>query len=136
MLQYALDDAAAVGVRAQSVHLPLEGVDDELQRMRLHALDALLHHVVAILVLDALEHVSVQFAHHLLLLLCRDGLQRFLDHAAPVHLQRQRQHVAAQLLGQGCLLLRSTKLKELLDYVVAKHIGHQIVGRSQDLAEH
>lgn len=42
--------------------------------------------VVPVLVLDALEHVSVELAHHLLLLLGRDGLQRLLDDAAAVHL--------------------------------------------------
>jgi hypothetical protein len=34
-----------------------EGVDDELQTRRLDALDHLLHDVVAVLILDALEHV-------------------------------------------------------------------------------
>lgn len=53
--------------------------------------------MVSILILDALEHVPVEFAHDLLLLLGRDGLQRLLDHAAPVHLQRQRQHVSTHL---------------------------------------
>lgn len=43
VLQDALDDAAAVWVRRQRVHLPGERVDDELQSARLHALDALLH---------------------------------------------------------------------------------------------
>lgn len=55
------------------------------------------HHVVSVLVLDALEHVSVQLAHHLLLLLGGDGLQRLLDDAAAVHLQREVQHVPAHL---------------------------------------
>lgn len=48
-------------------YLSLEGVYDEVQRMRLHTLDALLHHVVAVLVLHTLEHVAVQLAHHLAL---------------------------------------------------------------------
>ena len=44
-------------------HLALEGVDDELQGLRLDTLDALLHHVVAVLVLHTLEHVTVQLTH-------------------------------------------------------------------------
>lgn len=43
VLQDALDDAAAVRVRGQRVHLPRERVDYELQRRRLHALYALLY---------------------------------------------------------------------------------------------
>jgi len=43
--------------------LALEGVDDELQGLRLHTLDALLHHVVPVLVLHTLEHVAIQLTH-------------------------------------------------------------------------
>lgn len=49
-------------------HLPLKGVDDELQGLRLHTLDALLHHVVPVLVFHALEDVAVQLPYHLILL--------------------------------------------------------------------
>ena len=44
-------------------HLALEGVDDELQGLRLDTLDALLHDMVAILVLHTLEHVAIQLTH-------------------------------------------------------------------------
>lgn len=43
VLQDPLDDAAAVRVRGQRVHLPRERVDYELQRRRLHALNTLLY---------------------------------------------------------------------------------------------
>ena len=42
-------------------HLSLEGINDELEVKRIDALDALLDDVVAVLVLDALEHVALQF---------------------------------------------------------------------------
>lgn len=45
----------------ERTNLPLEGIDDELEVKRVDALDALLDDVVAVLVLDALEHVSFQF---------------------------------------------------------------------------
>lgn len=48
-------------------HLSLEGVDDEVQRVGLDTLDALLHHMVTILVLHTLQHVAVQLSHHLTL---------------------------------------------------------------------
>ena len=60
VLQDALDHAAAVRVGGQVVHLPRERVDDELEPAGLHRLDALLHHVVAVLVLDTLENIAVQ----------------------------------------------------------------------------
>lgn len=56
-----------VRVSLWGTHLSLEGVDDEVQRVRLDTLDALLHHMVTILVLHTLEHVAVQLPHHLAL---------------------------------------------------------------------
>lgn len=51
----------------EETHLSLKGVYDEVQRMRLDTLDALLHHVVTVLVLHALQHMAVQLPHHLTL---------------------------------------------------------------------
>ena len=61
VLQDPLDDPAAVGVGGEVVDLPSEGVNDELEPGGLHRLDALLDHVVAVLVLHALQNVPVQF---------------------------------------------------------------------------
>lgn len=54
-------------VRTEGTHLSLEGVYDEVQRMRLDTLDTLLHHVVTVLILHALQHMAVQLPHHLAL---------------------------------------------------------------------
>lgn len=53
--------------------------------------------MVSVLILDTLEHVTVEFTHHLLLLFGGNGLQCLLYHTAPVHLQRQRQYVPSHL---------------------------------------
>lgn len=53
--------------------------------------------MVPILVLDALEYMSIQLAHYFLLLLRRDRLQRLLDDAAAVHLERQVEYVPTHL---------------------------------------
>lgn len=58
---------------AEVTHLSLEGVYDEVQRVRLDALDALLDHVVTVLVLHTLQHVAVQLPHHLTLRGRTDG---------------------------------------------------------------
>lgn len=47
--------------------LSLKGFDDEVQRVRLDTFDTLLHHMVTVLVLYALQHVAVQLPHHLAL---------------------------------------------------------------------
>lgn len=77
------------------------------------------HYMVSVLVLDALEHVSVELAHHLLLLLGGDGLQRLLDHAAAVHLQRQRQHVPAHLRTRQTICETTSQLirAEILRFI-------------------
>lgn len=69
VLQDALYHSTAVRVSAQRVHLPGERANDELQCPWLDALDALLHHVISILILDALQYVPVELPHDLLLLL-------------------------------------------------------------------
>ena len=51
----------------EGTHLSLKGVYDEVQRVRLDTLDTLLHHVVTVLVLHTLQHMAVQFPHHLTL---------------------------------------------------------------------
>lgn len=56
-----------VCVPTEATHLSLEGVYDEVQRVRLDALDTLLHHVVTVLVLHTLQHMAVQLPHHLTL---------------------------------------------------------------------
>lgn len=53
--------------------------------------------MVPVLILDALEHVSVELTHHLLLLFCRNGLQCLLDNTTPIHLQRQCQYMPSHL---------------------------------------
>lgn len=52
---------------AEGTHLSLEGVDDEVQRVRLDTFDTLLHNVVTVLVLHTLQHMAVQLPHHLTL---------------------------------------------------------------------
>lgn len=49
-------------------YLPLKCIDDELQGLRLHALDTLLHHVVTVLVFHTLQDMAVQLPYHLILL--------------------------------------------------------------------
>ena len=50
-----LDHTTAVRMSREGEHLALECVNDELQATGLHGLDALLHHVVAVLIFDALK---------------------------------------------------------------------------------
>lgn len=62
--------------------------------MRRHALDALLDHMVAVLVANAFHDVVAELAHDRGLLLDVDDFQCLLDDAAAVDLQRKREHVA------------------------------------------
>lgn len=54
-------------VHTKGTHLSLEGINDEVQGVWLDTLDTLLHHVVTVLVLHTLQHMAVQFPHHLAL---------------------------------------------------------------------
>ena len=48
---------------------------------------------------------------------------------------RSKKLLEAHLVYKLALLIRAPKLEELLDDIVAEHIGHQAVGRGQDLLE-
>lgn len=48
-------------------HLSLESINDELESMGLHTLDALLYHMVPVLILYTLQHVAVQLPNHITL---------------------------------------------------------------------
>ena len=48
-----------------ATNLSLKSVEDEVQKAGVDTFDALLHNVIAVLVLDALEHMAVQLFHHL-----------------------------------------------------------------------
>lgn len=101
MLENTLDHSTSVGVGAQGVDLPCECADHKLQSPRFDALDALLHHVVPVLIFDALQNVSVQFSDDLLLLFWPDRFESLLNHSTAVHLQCQGQYVSSNLSQHG-----------------------------------
>lgn len=48
-------------------HLSLESINDELESMGLHTLNALLYYMIPILILHALQHVAIQLSYHITL---------------------------------------------------------------------
>jgi hypothetical protein len=50
-----------VGVGGQCVHVPQEGVHNELNIFSCYTFDTLLNNVVAVLVFDALHHILAEF---------------------------------------------------------------------------
>lgn len=136
VLQDPLDDSTPVGMCAEGVNLSVEGVDDELESIRLDTFNALLHDVISVLVFDALQHVPFEFANNFLLLLAWNAFQSLLNHTAPVHLQGEVENVAFDLGGQLGSLLLCAVFEELLNDVISEHVRHQTVSRSDNLVEH
>lgn len=52
---------------AMVTHLSLESINDELESMGLHTLNALLYYMVPILILHALQHMAIQLSYHITL---------------------------------------------------------------------
>ncbi len=75
ILQYPLNDSASIGMCSKHMHLAFERFDDELDVLRWYSLDGLLHHVVAILILDTFEDVGLEFGHERGLLVRQDVLE-------------------------------------------------------------
>mmetsp|Transcript_53333 Transcript_53333/g.105176 ORF Transcript_53333/g.105176 Transcript_53333/m.105176 type:complete len:256 (+) Transcript_53333:652-1419(+) len=107
------------------VGLVQERLDDETDSVRRQALDALLDHMIPMLVLDALQHHPFQFADEQHLLLDGHGVQRLLHNPAAVHVQRQLEHLANKLFGEDPPLFCAPVLEKLLDDVIPEHIRRQ-----------
>lgn len=67
MLENSLHHAASVGVGSQREDLIVERIHDEAQTLGWHTFDALLHHMIAILVFDALQQVLLELGNKLIL---------------------------------------------------------------------
>jgi len=61
MLKHTLNDAAAVWMSSQALDLASECIDDELYVFCGYALDSFLDDVIAILILDTLEDLILEF---------------------------------------------------------------------------
>lgn len=136
VLENSLDDTASIRMCAECVHLTRECGDDELKCDGFDAFNTFLYHMISILILNTFQYMSVQFTNNLLLLLRWNAFECLLNDTATIHLQCQRQHMTFDLLGQGWFLFGCAKFKEFLNHIIAKHIGHQTVGRRQDFIEH
>ena len=141
-----LHHAASVGVLCEAQARALERSGDALAELGGAELDGLLNHVVSVLVVHACEDVPVQLIHDAALAVRVEHLQRLLNDAAAVHLQRQRQHAPLELLHQlGALLGRAcasgvsdpevacaggarTLGKEALHHIVAAEGGVALAG--------
>jgi len=82
MLKAPLDDTTAVVMRAQRQYLRREGIEDELDRMRLAGLNCPLDDVVSVLILHASQDVVVQFTDELILLIDQNVFQRLLRYVS------------------------------------------------------
>ena len=116
-------------------YLPPECLNNELEAGGFHSFNALLDHMVAILVFHTLQNIAIKLLDDQLLLIEGDGFKGLLDHSAAVHLESQWLHVGSQLAHQLGLLLGRAKLKELLDHIVAKHVSHELVRSNENLLE-
>jgi hypothetical protein len=68
VLQNPLNDSASIRVGSENVDLTSESFDDELNVLSWNSLDGFLHNMVAILILDTLEDVSLKLGNELSLL--------------------------------------------------------------------
>ena len=125
MLKDPLDDSASIRMCGERVDLAIEGIDNELDVLRQDSLDCLLDNMVPVLVLDAFENVSLEFANENVLSLWSDVLECFLYDATAVHLHGEGEHVSLHECGEKLLVVLCTEFKELLDHVVSKNVGHE-----------
>ena len=117
VLKDTLQHPARVAVRRQRKHMTPERRRDKVNRIRVEALNDLLHHVICVLVLDALHNVAIQLLRQTHPLRLIRVVERLLHHPAAVRPERKRKHVALHLLGQCSPLQVCTVLEHLLDHL-------------------
>lgn len=86
MLKNALNHPTSIWMGAQGVHLAGKCVYNELECTGLNAFDAFLYDMVAILIFDTFQNVTVELAHNFLLLIGRNAFEGLLNDPATVHL--------------------------------------------------
>jgi hypothetical protein len=72
VLQNALDNTAAIRMSGKDMNLASEGVNNELDMLSWNAFNSLLHYVVSVLVLHALENIGLELFHEFGLLISKD----------------------------------------------------------------
>ena len=75
MLQHPLNDATSIRVSGKTVNLPSEGFDDKLNISSRDSFDGLLNDMVPVLVLHALENMTIKLSRKGGLLVGQDMLQ-------------------------------------------------------------
>jgi hypothetical protein len=108
---------------------------DALYSIRRNTFDALLNHMVSILITNTAHHMPIQLRHQLCLLNNIYHLQCLLNNSAAIHLEAECQNMSYQLTCQIMPLLGCAMLKKLLDHIVAKNTSHECQGMRKHFLE-
>lgn len=123
----ALKNAAAVAVGTDIDAVDSDGIKDELGVLGRELVQALLDNVVAVEILDELNHLvaeSLDNDRHLLL--GRDELNHLLQGSCSMLVQRNADEVMGGVQDKYGAILIVAELEKLLAQVVAERIGHQL----------
>lgn len=75
MFETSLYDTTSICVNAQGMDLVCKGVEDEVDVLGFTALDSFLDDMIPILILDASDHLFLEFADQSCLLIVEDVVQ-------------------------------------------------------------
>jgi len=113
-------------VFGHSSSLTSKRIDNEADPVGRKAFNAFLDDMVAMLIFNAFDDVTLQLANQKHLLFDGNRIQCLLHDPAPIHLERKLQDLSHQLLREDTPLLGVSILKELLYHVVSENIGRQL----------
>jgi len=135
--QHLLDHSTAVGVHAELLQFAHHSLHDEVRLLVVQVLEALLDHVVSVLVLNQLEHVDVlEFVDEEVPLVLVGELEGLLNDSAAVLAAGQLHHLAQDLVDDRRLLPGTAELDEFLDDVIPEDVVHQLLDAGDHLLKH
>lgn len=122
----SLEDTATVTMRSDFDTVAADRIKDELGIRSAELVQALLDDMVAVQVLDQLNHLESESFSDDLDLLCRaDVLNHFLESTSAMLVERDANHVPRGVLDQNGSLFIIAKLEELLAQIITKWIRHE-----------
>jgi hypothetical protein len=127
MINAALEDTAAMAMRAHVDAVATNGVKDELRLGGGELVEAFLDNMVTVEVLDEIDHTTTQgLSDEVDLLGSVDVFNHLLEGTGAMGVESDANHVLGRVLDENGPVVVIAELEKLLAQIIAKRIRHEL----------